>query len=134
MDLRKEIEYQQARNNESAMQLRDMECRVKDREDQQYAMRKDLEQSKYQNSQMRDGNIDMLSEKDALEKHAQVLQQQNDEISRELDKFCETDEYVRSQLDRRGRVFGIRSKNEQELQRSFYRIEEVRSKSPQRRY
>ena len=96
MDLRKEIEYQQARNNELAMQLRDMEFRVKDREDQQYAMRKDLDQSKYQNSQMRDGNIDMLSEKDALEKHAQVLQQQNDEISRELDKFCETDEYVRS--------------------------------------
>lgn len=45
---------------------------------------------------MRDSNIDLLNEKDALEKHAQVLQQQNDDITRELDKFCETDEYVRS--------------------------------------
>lgn len=62
------------------------------------------------------------------------MQLQNQDITRELDKFCETDEYVRSQLDRRGRVFGIRSKNEDELKQSYYRIEEVRSRSPQRRY
>ena len=132
--MRKEIEYVQARNNDVAMQIRDLELRLKDKDDMSYAMRKDLDASKYQNSQMRDNNIDLLNEKDALEKHAAVLQQQNDEISRELDKFCETDEYVRSQLDRRGRVFGLRSKNEQELKQSYYRIEEVRSKSPQRRY
>ena len=75
----------------------------------------------------------MLNEKEALEKHASVLQQQNDDITRELDKFCETDEYVRGQLDRRGRVSGIRERNDQELQKSFYRIEEAKSRSPQRR-
>jgi hypothetical protein len=64
---------------------------------------------------MREGNVELLGEKDALERHAQVLQAQNDDITRELDKFCETDEMVRSQLDRRGRVFGLRSKNENEL-------------------
>lgn len=83
---------------------------------------------------MRDNNVDLLNEKDALEKHAAVVQAQNDDITRELDKFCETDEYVRSQLDRRGRVIGLRSKNDQELKSSYYRIEEVRSRSPQRRY
>jgi hypothetical protein len=33
-------------------------------------MRKDLDSSKYSNAQMRDGNVDLLNEKDALEKHA----------------------------------------------------------------
>jgi hypothetical protein len=97
-------------------------------------MRKDLDSSKYQNSSFRDSNIDLLNEKEALEKHAAVLQQQNQDITRELDKFCETDEVVRSQLDRRGRVYGLRSQNESELRQSYYRIEEVRSRSPQRRY
>lgn len=38
-------------------------------------MRKDLDSQKYQNSQFRDSNVDFLNEKDALEKHAAVLQQ-----------------------------------------------------------
>ena len=82
---------------------------------------------------MRDGNVDLLSEKEALEKHAQVVQLQNGDLTRELDQFVETDEMVRSQLDRRGRVMGLRSKNDQELTKSYYRIEDARSRSPQRR-
>ena len=60
---------------------------------------------------MRQNNTEFLDEKDALEKHAQILQQQNNDLQYELDKFCETDEMVRSQLDRRGRVTGLRSTN-----------------------
>ena len=60
---------------------------------------------------MRDQNIDMSQEKEALEKHAAIVQQQNDDITKELDRFCETDEVVRNQLDRRGKVYGIRDKN-----------------------
>lgn len=96
-------------------------------------MRKDIDAQKYQNASQRDSNVELLNEKDALEKHAAVLQGQNQDITRELDKFVETDEMVRSQLDRRGRVYGIRSQNENELRQSYYRIEEVRSRSPQRR-
>lgn len=44
------------------------------------------------------------------------------------------DEYVRNQLDRRSRVLGIRVRNEQELRQSFTRVEDARSRSPQRRY
>ena len=78
--------------------------------------------------------MDNLAEKDALEKHAQVVQLQNDDITRELDKFCEMDEYVRNQLDRRSLVLGLRARNEQELKQSFNRVEDARSRSPQRRY
>jgi len=44
---------------------------------------------------MRESNMDMLSEKEALEKHASVLTSQNNDIQRELYKFVETDEEVR---------------------------------------
>lgn len=108
--------------------------RLKDREDQLFLQRKDLEQSKINNSVLRGQNVDNLAEKDALEKHAQVVQLQNDDITRELDKFCEMDEYVRNQLDRRSRVLGLRARNEQELKQSFNRVEDARSRSPQRRY
>ena len=133
-ELRKEIEYQAARNADVSGQIRELELRSKDKDDQLYALRKDADSSKYSNGSLRNNNVDLLNEKDALEKHASVVQGQNDDITRELDKFCETDEYVRSQLDRRGRVQGLRTQNDQQLRQSYYRIEEVRSRSPQRRF
>ena len=133
-DLRKENESQGVRNADAAMQIRDMEMKIREKDDILMGYRKDLESSKYQASQYRGSNGDMQNEKDALEKHAAVLNQQNDDLNRELDKFIETDELVRTQLDRRGRVQGMRSKNDNELQKSYYRVEDARSRSPQRRY
>jgi len=133
-ELRKENEFSNARNLDLSAQVRELEARLKDREDQLFLQRKDLEQSKVNNQVLRGQNVDGLAEKDALEKHAQVVQMQNDDITRELDKFCEMDEYVRNQLDRRSRVLGLRARNEQELKQSFNRVEDARSRSPQRRY
>ena len=133
-DIRKENEFAAARNLDMAAQVRELEARLKDRDDQLFLQRKDLEQSKVTNGALRGQNVDNLAEKDALEKHAQVVQLQNDDITRELDKFCEMDEYVRNQLDRRSRVLGLRARNEQELRHSFNRVEDARSRSPQRRY
>ena len=133
-ELRKENEFAAARNLDMAAQVRELEARLKDRDDQLFLQRKDLEQSKVTNGVLRGQNVDNLAEKDALEKHAQVVQLQNDDITRELDKFCEMDEYVRNQLDRRSRVLGLRARNEQELRHSFNRVEDARSRSPQRRY
>lgn len=72
-DLRKENDYQGAKNGDNAAQIRDLEMRIREKEDQLFSIKKDQEQSKYSNSQMRDNNVDLLNEKDALEKHAQVL-------------------------------------------------------------
>lgn len=94
--MRKEIDYQAARNADVSAQIRELEFRVKDKDDQIYTLRKDVDAQRYQNSSYRDGNVDLLNEKDALEKHAAVLQGQNADITRELDKFVETDELVRS--------------------------------------
>jgi hypothetical protein len=133
-ELRKENEFQNARNLDMSAQVRELEARLKDREDQLYLQRKDLDSNKTSNAVLRGQNVDFLAEKDALEKHAQVIQIQNDDITRELDKFCEMDEYVRNQLDRRSRVLGLRARNEQEIRQSFHRVEDARSRSPQRKY
>ncbi len=133
-ELRKENEYQGSRNNDASAQIRDNEMRLRDRDDQLYAMQKELESSKFTNQQSRGNNLDLLAEKDALEKHAAVLNAQNEDLNRELDQFLQTDEMVRSQLDRRGRVQGLRSKNDTELHRSYHRVEDARSRSPQRRF
>ena len=107
-ELRKDNEFQAARNLDLSAQVRELEARLKDRDDTLFLQRKDLEANKHTNATLRTHNVENLAEKDALEKHAQVLQAQNDEITRELDKFCEMDEYVRNQLDRRSRVLGLR--------------------------
>lgn len=72
-ELRKENEFQQARNLDLGAQVRELEARLKDREDQLFLQRKDLESSKHVNQTLRTNNLDNLAEKDALEKHAQVL-------------------------------------------------------------
>lgn len=72
-DLRKETDYNAARNADIQAQIRDLELRAKDKEDQIYSMRKELDSQKYQNSSFRDSNVDLLNEKDALEKHAAIV-------------------------------------------------------------
>lgn len=73
-ELRKENEFQSARNLDLGGQVRELELRLKDRDDQLYILRKDLDANKITNSTLRSHNIDNLTEKEALEKHAQVLQ------------------------------------------------------------
>ena len=52
----------------------------------------------------------LLAEKEARERHAHVPQVQNEDLTAELDRFVQTDEVLRNQLDRRQRVFGIQNK------------------------
>jgi len=49
-----------------------------------------------------------------------VLEMQNRDLNKELEKFVETDEQIRSTLNRRDKVQEIRQKTEVELQRSLY--------------
>ena len=58
----------------------------------------------------------LVLEKEALERHAKILINQNDELTRELEMFVQTDEVLRSQLDRKARLndlsYKISSDNE----------------------
>lgn len=57
-----------------------------------------------------DRNLDLKSEYEALQKHSLLLTQQNKDLQRELDSFVETDDIVRRNLDRKEKVYQIRSK------------------------
>jgi hypothetical protein len=97
-------------------------------------IRRDVDGLRITASQGRNDNEELLAQKDALERHAAVLQGQNGDLTGELERFCQTDEILRTQLDRRGRVYGLQTKNDNEFKASMYRVNEARSRSPQKRY
>ena len=52
-ELRKENEFSAARNLDMAAQVRELEARLKDRDDQLFLQRKDLDQAKITNGALR---------------------------------------------------------------------------------
>lgn len=69
-----------------------------------------------------------------------TLNQQNFELSTELEKFIESDETIRRTLNRKGKVEEIRHKVDEAIMKSMIEVqnrrspERVRNDSPQRRY
>ena len=132
-DLRKEVDFQEGRNADVSVQIRDSELRLKEKEDLLYNVRRDVESLRTTSHQYRTDAGDLLAERDALEKHAQCLQGQNADLAAELERFVQTNEVLRTQLDRRGRVVNLQSKNQDELRHSYYRVDQARSRSPAKR-
>jgi len=132
-DLRKEVDFQEGRNADVSVQIRDSELRLKEKEDLLYNVRRDVESLRVTSHQYRTDAGDLLAERDALEKHAQCLQGQNADLATELERFVQTNEVLRTQLDRRGRVVNLQTKNQDELRHSYYRVDQARSRSPAKR-
>ena len=80
-----------------------------------YAVKKDIENLTYSNTNMRADLNDYLAEKEALERHSRILLGQNDDLTKELERFVNTDEVLRQQLDRRGRVITIQERQNMDL-------------------
>ena len=78
-------------------------------------MKKDIENQQFTNSSMRNDLNDYLAEKEALERHSRILLGQNDDLTKELERFVNTDEVLRQQLDRRGRVYDMQARNNTEM-------------------
>jgi len=131
-DLRKEVEFTTGRNADLGVSIRDTECRLKEREDALFVTRKDIDGQRVIAGQASNDNADLSNEMAALEKHSQVLNVQNHDLTGELDRFCKTDEVLRRQLDRRHQVNDTISKTRDELRFSYHRVEEARSRSPTR--
>ena len=79
---------------------------------------------------MRGDLNDYLAEKEALERHSRILLGQNDDLTKELERFVNTDEVLRQQLDRRGRVYTMQERNNKEITYSNAKVQDVRSRSP----
>lgn len=64
----------------------------------------------------------LLHEKAALEHHAKTLLAQNEDLTREMSRFVQTDSVLRGHLDRREQARGLQQKYHDELRHSQYRI------------
>lgn len=71
-----------------SIQIRDTEIRLKEKEETLYICRRDVESLRVTASQGRNDNDELLSQKEALERHAAVLQGQNADLTAELERFC----------------------------------------------
>ena len=76
-DLRKEVDFQEGRNADVSIQLRDTELRLKEKEDGLFQVRREVESLRISSNQNKSDGADLNAERDALEKHANCLQGQN---------------------------------------------------------
>lgn len=70
---------------------------------------------------------------DALTKHSDMLHHQNQILNHELEEAVASDEYVRRELDRKGRVAMLQKDNDDHLRHSLHMLNEVKARSPVRR-
>jgi len=91
---------------------------------------KDLNTVRQRSEGLLDRNYELKQELDALNRHSELLQGQNFDLQRELDSFVEADDVIRKNLDRKEKVYMIRSQVDNAIKRSTM---EVIEKSPSRR-
>jgi len=114
-DLRKNIEALEGKNGDHNANIRSAEIRIKEKEDMHFGVKKDIEAQNYTNANMRSDLNDYMAEKEAMERHSRILLGQNDDLTKELERFVNTDEVLRQQLDRRARIMTMQDKNNQEI-------------------
>lgn len=94
-DLRKHIESAESKNVDLSTQIRTTDIKIKERDEDLYIVKRDIESQVVTNSNMRSDMNVQLQEKEALERHSRVLLGQNDDLTRELERFVNTDEVLR---------------------------------------
>ena len=132
MELQRRIEQESVRVSEITGGVKDLEIKIRLREEQILSMRKELEGARYSNSTLLDNNSNLQAEIDALNNHIRVLQINNEDLTKELDEFVQANELIRQRLDRRTRVVELRNKNEVQIQKSLVYVQEARSPPRQR--
>jgi chromosome segregation ATPase len=126
-DLQKRIDAESSRNMELSAAIKDLEGKIRAKEDQIMYMRKELEGARYSNSALLDNNSNLQVEIDSLNNHIRVITIQNEELTKELDEFVQANEAIRQRLDRKARVQEIRQRNEQQISYSQNYVQESRS-------
>lgn len=84
-DIQRRIDQESIRNAELTRLIQDNDAKIRVREDQIMQLRKELENSRYNNSSILDQNANLQAEIDALNNHIRVLQLQNEDLTKELD-------------------------------------------------
>jgi len=87
----------------------------------------ELKEIKAANTKLLGERIEIHEELNALMQHKELLQIQNAKMQDELDKFNETDEIVRKDLDRKSRVQFMKNRNEKEIMDSIKKLRDLAS-------
>lgn len=103
--------------------IKDLEAKIRSKEDQIMFMRKELEGARFSNSALLDNNSNLQVEIDSLNNHIRVITHQNEELTKELDQFVQANEAIRQRLDRKARVQEIRMRNDQQIASSYNYVE-----------
>lgn len=116
--LQKANEYEVCRGKELGLQEADSKVRLQARASELKTLEYDLEQVREHNERLIDTSNAMQDEIEALNKHMNLITGQNYELSSELQRFLQTDEVVKSKLNRRSIVEEIKSKVDTAIRRS----------------
>ena len=129
-ELVRRSEGELARNRDLSSNLFDLEAKSRATDDNLAVNRREQDDLRFATSSMQNANADMRAEIDALQHHCNVLAGQNVELNTELERFVQTDEQIRTTLNRRDRVDHLRYTGETKMRESYANLERA---SPRRR-
>lgn len=107
-ELHRRTDQESNSNLELVVQLKDIEVKIRSKEDQIMYLRRELEGSKYSNASLIENNANLQVEIDSMNNHIRVVTHQNDQLTREIDQFVTANEKIREKLDRKNRVVELR--------------------------
>ena len=123
----KQVEQERAKNLRD--QLSETEDQLRRKEDKIEELRKSISTMKQVDHSVRQQVSGLEMERDALERHAQVIDEQNTELTKELEALAYSEKVVQQTMNRRDRVLEMKSRNEDTLMRSQ---SEIKLASPNR--
>jgi chromosome segregation ATPase len=129
MVLVRNAEVEEGKGRDLAQSTYNLEQQIREKEEQIALARRELDDMRFSNQSMGDRNRDLGGEIEALQAHINVLDGQNKDLNTELDRFVNTDEQIRSTLNRRDRVTDLRHRVDGELAKSYNDLEKA---SPRR--
>jgi myosin protein heavy chain len=134
---RKDINFQKnlreieaARRRELELERQELQRETRTRDYEVITTKQALANVKDRHDILLEDKVQISEELSALKQHAEVLESQNIELHNELEKFVETDEVVRHDLNRKPRVEYMMNKNYDELRQSITKVRQ--STSPHR--
>merc|ERR1712087_891552 len=107
--------------------IKELEVKIRQKEDQLMYMGKELEGARYSNSALLENNSNLQIEIESMNNHIRVVSHQNDELTKEIDQFVQANEVIRQRLDRKNRVQEIRHRNDYNLSQSQAKVSHSRS-------
>lgn len=114
--MQRRIDSEGCQNVELSGAIKELEVKIRQKEDQLMYMRKELEGARYSNSALLENNSNLQIEIESMNNHIRVVSHQNDELTKEIDQFVQANEVIRQRLDRKNRVKEIRDRNDYNLQ------------------